>query len=350
MHKVLSPTEELAAAIEPLLATNVEDLVQTSKLGAELGFEDARPTFERTLGVLRKVLSADLTLASEAKIDALKDRVTEVFNQFHKIRSFSPQRASQPARERDALVDGLNPIFDRLFEAVAGVLPLGQRESVEEYEAEAKVSVEKLKAFFEDQQEQSKSYRNSVEKEIRDTLDKAKQAAQQAGIVQHETFFRLEANEHKRMARAWLIATVLLALATGTVGWLNYNRTLGILQAAVSAAPPSGAPTNTALTIQLAIAKLIMFSILFSAVLWAGRIYRAHRHNYVVDKHRQNALSTFEAFAKVAEDAPTKNAVLLQATQCIFGPQSTGYLSQEKESEGPTQILEIFRGATSAKG
>jgi hypothetical protein len=350
MPKVyLSSTEELVGAIEPLVATNVEDLVQTNKLGAELDFEEARPTFEKTLAVLRKLLSADLALASEAKIDALRERVTEVFNQFHKIRSFSAQRASQPTAERDALINGLDPIFDRLFDAVAGVLPLAQHGNVEQYEAEVKASAEKLKSFFEEQHQQSEAYKSAAEKEIRETLDKAKQAAQQAGIVQHETFFRLEANEHKKMARAWLATTVLLAVATGTVGWLNYSRTFGVLQAAASAAPQARASSNTALTIQLAIAKLIMFSILFSAVLWAGRIYRAHRHNYVVNKHRQNALATFEAFVKATEDTPTKNAVLLQATQCIFGPQSTGYLTQEKESEGPTQILEIFRGATSAK-
>jgi hypothetical protein len=49
------------------------------------------------------------------------------------------------------------------------------------------------------------------------------------------------------------------------------------------------------------------------------------------------------------EDAPTKNAVLPQATKCNFGYQNTGYFSQGKESEGPTQILEFFREAASAK-
>ena len=142
----------------------------------------------------------------------------------------------------------------------------------------------------------------------------------------------------------------------GALAWINYSRTIGAFEAAVAqqsradgASAASAARPGPSLTVQLALAKVIAFSILFSAVLWAGRIYRAHRHNYVVNKHRQNALSTFEAFAKASEDTPTKNAVLLQATQCIFSPQSTGYLPQEKEAEGSTQILEIIRGAASGK-
>ncbi|HUO14726.1 MAG TPA: hypothetical protein VMX38_07050 [Verrucomicrobiae bacterium] len=158
------------------------------------------------------------------------------------------------------------------------------------------------------------------------------------------------------MARWWLIATLILALASGYLAWVNYSRTMDVFMSVAKqtlggGAEKSAPAENAAVTVQLALAKIIAFSILLSAVLWSGRIYRAHRHNYVVNKHRQNALSTFEAFAKATEgDNATKNAVLLQATQCIFSPQTTGYLPQEKEPEGSTQILEVIRGVASGKG
>jgi hypothetical protein len=77
-------------------------------------------------------------------------------------------------------------------------------------------------------------------------------------------------------------------------------------------------------------------------MIWTGRIYRAYKHNAVVNRHRANALATFEAFAKAASDMETKNAVLLQATQCIFAPQQTGYVSGEPETTMPP-VLEIVR-------
>jgi hypothetical protein len=71
---------------------------------------------------------------------------------------------------------------------------------------------------------------------------------------------------------------------------------------------------------------VIVFSLLLSGMLWVGRIYRAARHNYVVNKHRQNALRTFETFVKSA-DPQIKSAVLLQTTGCIFTAQNTGYVA-----------------------
>lgn len=101
--------------------------------------------------------------------------------------------------------------------------------------------------------------------------------------------------------------------------------------------------------IQLAVAKLILFSLLYFAIVWCGKNYRAHQHNAVINKHRRNALRTFQAFAKAASDEQTNNAVLLKATEAIFLPGTSGYISGESESQGSTQILEILRSGF-AKG
>lgn len=342
--------------IASVTSAPIESLVQVDRLGQELGFQDARPMLERTYSLLRTLSSADLSLASQTKLQALLGLVNDVLQHLQQFRSFSPQNAGpNPKMQRDNLISNLRTIYDRLFDAVAGVLPLAEPGRLEHYEAEAKASAEGIKAFFEEQQQQFGTVRSKIEKEITDTLGKAKQAAEQAGITRHEALFRSEANEHRTMARYWLIATAALAFATGLLAWINYSRSMAVFSSLASEharteTPVVSATVNTSVAVQLALAKLIAFSLLFSAVLWAGRIYRAHRHNYVVNKHRQNALSTFEAFAKATEgDTATKNAVLLQATQCIFSPQTTGYLSQEKESEGSTQILEVIRGVASGK-
>ena len=100
---------------------------------------------------------------------------------------------------------------------------------------------------------------------------------------------------------------------------------------------------TTAQTIQLAVAKVILFSLLFSALVWTGRVYRSHQHNFVVNQHRQNALTSFETFAKAANDDQTKSAVLLQATNCIFSPQASGYADSAVEAPGSPRIMEIIR-------
>jgi hypothetical protein len=67
-------------------------------------------------------------------------------------------------------------------------------------------------------------------------------------------------------------------------------------------------------------------------------------HNYVVNRHRQKALLTFEIFVNATRDESTKNAVLIQSTQAIFAPQPTGYLRTETEMPQVNQVTEIVRG------
>ncbi len=186
--------------------------------------------------------------------------------------------------------------------------------------------------------------------ELTTTLKSAKESAGLLGIVEHAKFFEQEALDHRSSARWWLWATLFLAaVATFAAGWNFYK--IESLFTDVIAGKAASHPTNatdakpdTGLEIQLAVSKVIILSILLSAAIWTGKVYKANRHNFVVNRHRRNALSTFQTFATSASDAQTKNAVLLQATTCIFGPQNTGYISADKESEGYPQILEIIRG------
>ena len=95
----------------------------------------------------------------------------------------------------------------------------------------------------------------------------------------------------------------------------------------------------------LTIAKVIGFSIVLSFFVGALRTYRAQQHNYIVNKHRENALKTFEAFVSAAgSDQEIKNAVLLEATRTVFAPQVSGFIHQESEPDTRSaQVIEIVR-------
>jgi len=176
--------------------------------------------------------------------------------------------------------------------------------------------------------------------EIEGTLEKVRRAAQEVGVAQHAIHFKDEAEANAASAKTWLKVTAVSAVLTLAFG-------VSSLIFIVTRTPEFTATQS----VQLAIAKIIIFSVLVTATLWSGRTYRAARHNYVVNKHRQNALSTFETFAKAATDDATKSAVLLQATNCIFSAQQTGYISQEEsEGGGYPHILEIVRKAAEGPG
>jgi hypothetical protein len=172
----------------------------------------------------------------------------------------------------------------------------------------------------------------AIEEQASTTLLAMQAAAGQVGVSKHGTIFAEEARGHKRAAWRW--GSLTAALAAATAGWGAFA--LWKIPVAHDAALPE--------ILQQAIGKLIIVSALYYGLVWSARNYGANRHNYIVNKHRQNSLTTFETFAKAADGDPaTKNAVLLQATTSIFASQITGYTGKELPAEQPNKIVELIR-------
>ena len=79
------------------------------------------------------------------------------------------------------------------------------------------------------------------------------------------------------------------------------------------------------------------------ALVSTVRTYRAEAHNHVVNAHRHHALSTFETFTAASSDDATRNAVLMQATQCIFSHRPSGFGHREDDTAPQSQVLELTR-------
>jgi hypothetical protein len=96
--------------------------------------------------------------------------------------------------------------------------------------------------------------------------------------------------------------------------------------------------------IQFSIIKVLVISGGFYALSVCMKNYRAYKHNQVLNKHRHNALTTFETFTKSTEDPQTKNAILLEATHTIFGNQNTGYNNAEtNDGDFTSKVIEYIR-------
>jgi hypothetical protein len=87
--------------------------------------------------------------------------------------------------------------------------------------------------------------------------------------------------------------------------------------------------------------------VLLFGLAFSGRQFVASRHNETVNRHRQNALQTFETFVQGAGDPETKDAVLMEATRSIFASQPTGFLRNEGERDSPSTAIEVVRKITS---
>jgi hypothetical protein len=129
----------------------------------------------------------------------------------------------------------------------------------------------------------------------------------------------------------WLVATVAASAATvGVMIWLVRGSPLA------NAASP-GEITRYVMT------RVSTFAVLSYLTVWTSRNYRAHRHLQVLNQHRNKALITFQTFVSAAgTDDATKNAVLLEATRCIFNAGPTAYATEERDG-GTVPIIEIVK-------
>jgi hypothetical protein len=155
------------------------------------------------------------------------------------------------------------------------------------------------------------------------------------GVKRHAENFKQAGAAHEAAALKWLLGAVGSIVLTLILAWVI----LGYF--------PLGddAEFSKALTVQRLIGRVAPIIFATYILFWCARNYRSHKHLQVVNEHREHALRTFETFVNATKDEATKNAVLLEATRCIFAPASSGYLSGE-DDPGPSRIVEVMRMAS----
>ncbi len=171
--------------------------------------------------------------------------------------------------------------------------------------------------------------------EIGDIIVVAREAAASVGVAHFTADFNAEADKQDQSAEKWLKTTAGLATAT-------------ILAALLMVFVPVKPEATTPQVIQLFTSKAVILGLLFTATIWCGRLYKAARHQSAVNKHRANALRTFQAFTKAASDDDARNAVLMETTKSIFALTPSGYLENESAPDGGLKIVEIVKHATQA--
>lgn len=328
--------DQVAQAAGQIADVSVESLVRADELGTSLNFGDGIELFRRIIRAFKDLRDSNLDGVPHNTLNQVVNFASQVQSNFQQIRSFNPAQGN-PVQARGQLLTNLGQIYQEFFPTLSSVISYAIRKGTdfEKLETEASKLVADMKALGEAQ----KAEADKTAAQMKDIVDQVRRSAAEVGVTQHNVHFRDQAKEHLDNSKTWLKATIAFGSVTFIYG---ITTTLYFLFW-----PPTLTPSQS---VQVAVSKLILFSVLSFATVWAGRIYKAHWHNYIVNKHRQNALSSFETFVKASSDDQTKNAVLLQATQSIFSQAHSGFSTSEGDGGGPTQILELVRSVAGAGG
>ncbi|MDO8961490.1 MAG: hypothetical protein Q7V02_05280 [Methylophilus sp.] len=308
---------------------DIEKLKRTD-LGEKLSFEIAYSDIERVVNFYKKLLDCDLKNLPHVTMSQVASTGKATIDVLSKIGTFDPEKSGNPFPERAQLITQLRDRWESDFPTVSPVLAYATKSSADfqRLEREARGTLSQLS---EDKSEFSKTS-EGILGEMRSALHQVQEAASEAGISQHATHFNTEANTARKMAIIWLISTITLGFIT-------------VLYIVLHVEPIISELTEvTALKlVQYSIPRIIIIFVLTFGMVWSAKNFTSNVHNFVVNRHRKNALASFQTFVAGASNQEIKDAVLLQATHAIFMPQDSGYT--KSDTTNPTsQIVEVFRG------
>ena len=165
------------------------------------------------------------------------------------------------------------------------------------------------------------------DEEAKTVLESIQATAAEAGIGQHANFFADASKRHEELADKWYVFAKRSILAL--MVWVAFSVFLQeIPWVDAAAAHPNFLFYN------IIASKILITSALVVWFAFCAKNYLAHKHNAVVNKHRDNALRTYRALVE-SSSSETRDIVLNHAAGCIYGPQDSGYI----KNSGKAQVI-----------
>ena len=272
----------------------------------------------------------------EGKLNDVIGNANGFFNLLDQIIKFDP-KVSDPYNARNSAVNNIINQYDHNFTFLFPYIAYASAKQRDfgALEREARASIQGVAdhaAEITRELEKQKDEGSRI-------LDDVRKVAAEHGVSQQAVYFQEESERHDKQAESWKCITIGTAIGLG-------------LFAAVSVFLhkwPFLAPTDTYTGLQLALSKGLVFAVIAYFLFLAARNFLAHKHNAIVNRHRQNALLTFNALVNAAGQPEARDIVLSYASACIFAPQDTGYT---KPSAGgadvPTNIIQTVPKLTSS--
>lgn len=321
--------EAAGKSLARIQAFDPQSLDRAADLGRELNFTEAIPFAKKITSLYRRIPGSILQELTDAQLNQIQSVADADFNRFKQIMDFSAAQgnASQVRATLQAqIAQAYDATFQILWQFIAfavatvtdtSVLENNARSMLQRIEDEAKAQSDSL--------EQKNSSAQSM-------LEQIQKVAAEQGVSQQAHFFKERADEHATDATWWRNATLamgliiivfaLLSSLAFKVSWLH---------------PSDGLDAAEFLT-----GKILIFVTLGAFFALCAKNFLAHKHNSILNRHRQTSLQTYRVLVEAASSAGSQDIVLAQAAACIFGAQDTGFTKEGVDAPGSRSVLELL--------
>lgn len=324
--------KEVRDSLQRVQEFEPQALARREDLG-RLNFEEAVPSARQCVELVQRISSSTLDVFSDSQLQVIRSQADGLFNLLQQIAQFDPEKVGNAAEERRGLINQLQALPEQLANSLWQHIAYSVASSLDPITTQQEMR--SIAQRFSDEREKALASIEGLKADAEEVLSRVRAAAAEQGVSQQASYFKTMADEHSTEASTWLKYSL----------WAAATTLLFAIISALSYRIPWLAPENTIETVQLITSKLVILSILGYAMFVAVRNFLSHKHNSVVNRHRQNALLTYTAFVDAAPSTASREIVLTHAAASVFSPQDTGYIRQE-EPPGGKSVLEMVTKAS----
>ena len=329
-----SVLENCRESLERVQQFDPTTLAREADLGKQMNFSAAVEPAQAVIAIYRRIPASALADFTDLHLNSILGQANADYNLFKQILDFDPM-SGDPNSTRTSLLASLgarrDDLFNQLWQFIAYGVARVTDTSVLETQARGTIQA------IEDQAKKLTDQLAKAKTDADSALAAIRAVASEQGVSQQAIYFKEEAQDQETIAVRWLTRTYQFAGALGGFAvvslflhkweWLR--------------------PQGTAEAVQLVSSKILIFAVLGFLLVMAARNYTNHKHNAVVNRHRQNALLTYRAIVEAAGDGGSEDIVLAHAASCIFSPQETGFSAKNGDSyPGSKSVLELLTKGT----
>jgi hypothetical protein len=322
--------EKTKEMLEKIQHFDIKQLSQEKRLGETYSFHEAIAPATRLIELYSRLPISILDDLPHDTLNNINNRANEDYNQFEAILKFdntAPTAKGTHDSLTKTLINGYQNTFPILHPYIS--YSLSKTTDFKRLEREAQATLKSIRDQSQSnikEMEQMKEQAISILKEVR------KVAAEQ-GVTQQAIYFKESADKHDEEATKWQKRTI----------WVSVGLTLYALTTLFFHNFAWLKPADTYQAVHIAVSKVLVFAVISYMLYLFARIFLSHKHNSIIDRHRQNALMTYKALVEAAKDTPNKEIILVQAAACIFSPQGTGYTSDSMpQPPGAHSVVEFL--------
>ena len=310
---------------------DVQTLPREAELGRSYSFRTAVEPASRLVELFKRLSPDALSDFGVNQLEQVQQQADASFNLLNSVLQFDATQGS--ANDiRQSLIQNIEGSYQDVFDALHPLIGYSLHKSADfqRLDSEARATLQKIK----DDATEITGNLDKQKLEAERALEAIRTVAAEQGVTQQAIYFKKEADKNETDAETWRNRTINMAWLLGGYAVISiFVHTI-----------PELIPTNIFETVQLAVSKMLIFAVISFVLYLSARNFLSHKHNAVVNRHRQNALMTYKALVEAAgEKQQASEAVLVHAAACIYAPQATGYTAGgSSDTQGAKSVIELL--------